>query len=92
MTFILNGLLIVLVLLMLPCGWRFWRGPTTADRLLAIDLITTLLAGLMVVLALLLEQGMFVDVALALGALSFIGTLALARFVSERNVILWVPI
>ncbi len=86
MTAILQLVLVLLVLLMLPCGWRFWRGPSVADRLLAIDLITTLLAGVMVVLSLILEQSLFVDVALALGALSFIGTLAFARFAIDGSV------
>ncbi len=86
MTFLLNLTLIVLVLLLLPCGWRAWRGPTTGDRLLAIDLTTTLLAGAMVVLALLTRQPMFVDVAIVLGALSFIGTIGIARFVAEGSV------
>jgi multicomponent Na+:H+ antiporter subunit F len=86
MTAILQLVLVLLVLLMLPCGWRFWRGPSVADRLLAIDLITTLLAGVMVVLSLILEQSLFVDVALALGALSFIGTLAFARFATDGSV------
>ncbi len=86
MTGLLEIVLVTLVLLMLPCGWRAWRGPTTADRLLAIDVITTLLAGVMVVLALIYEQGMFADVALALGALSFIGTIGISRYVAEGSV------
>jgi multicomponent Na+:H+ antiporter subunit F len=86
MTVLLHAALILLVVLMLLCSWRAWHGPRTADRLLAIDLITTLLAGVMVILALLFEQGMFLDVALALGALSFIGTVAFARFFGEGSV------
>jgi multisubunit Na+/H+ antiporter MnhF subunit len=83
---LLEFVLVALVLMLLPCGWRAWRGPTVADRLLAIDLITSLLAGAMVVLAVLQEQAMYVDVALALGALSFIGTLGLSRFASDGSV------
>lgn len=86
MTPVLQFVLIVVVLLMLPCGWRAWRGPTTADRLLATDLIATLFAGIMVILALLFEQPLLVDVALAIGALSFVGTLGIARFASEGRV------
>jgi len=86
MTTLLSVVLVTMVLLMLPCGWRAWRGPTTADRLLAIDLIATLLAALMVVLALLFEQGILVEVALAIGALSFIGTVAISRYIAEGSV------
>ncbi|MEM6282176.1 MAG: monovalent cation/H+ antiporter complex subunit F [Chloroflexota bacterium] len=86
MAILLNTLLVALVLLMLPCGWRVWRGPTSGDRLLAIDLITTLLAGVMVTLGLQNGQGLYLDVALALGALSFIGTIGVARFIAEKQV------
>jgi multisubunit Na+/H+ antiporter MnhF subunit len=82
---LLNVGLVILVLLMLPCGWRAWRGPKTGDRLLAIDLIVTLIAGLLVILALLNGQGMYLDVALAISALSFIGTVGISRFVSEGS-------
>lgn len=86
MTLLLHTALILIVILMLATSIRARRGPRTADRLIAIDLITTLLAGAMVVLALLFEQEMFLDVALVLGALSFIGTIAISRFVAEGSV------
>lgn len=75
--------LFVLVLLMIPCAHRAWIGPTGADRLQAIDTITTLMIGIIIVLALLQGISMFIDVALALAAFAFIGTLALARYISE---------
>jgi multisubunit Na+/H+ antiporter MnhF subunit len=78
--------LTVLVILIIPCAYRVWVGPTAADRLQAMDTITTLLIGVIVLLALLQEIGMFVDVAIALAAFAFIGTLALARYISEGKV------
>lgn len=86
MTFLLNLILLVLVGLIVACGYRAWRGPDTADRLLSIELIVTLLSGLMVVLSLLLDLRMFVDIALVLAALSFIGTMGISRFVAEGKV------
>lgn len=84
-----NMLLVVLgilVALLIPAGWRLIFGENAADRLLANDMITTLLLGIIVLLAALENQGFLVDVALALAALSFIGTLAIARFVGEGKV------
>jgi multisubunit Na+/H+ antiporter MnhF subunit len=78
--------LFVLVLLMIPCAYRAWIGPSGADRLQAIDTITTLMIGIIIVLALLQGISMFIDVALALAAFAFIGTLALARYISEGKV------
>jgi len=78
--------LLVLVLLIIPCAYRAWIGPTAPDRLQAIDTITTLLIGIIIVLAVLRNTVMFVDVALALAAFSFIGTVALARYIAEGRV------
>ncbi len=78
--------LTVLVVLVIPCAYRVWVGPTAADRLQAMDTITTLLIGIIVILALLQGIGMFIDVAIGLAAFAFIGTIALARYISEGKV------
>ena len=79
----IQAALLVLVLLILPCAYRAWVGPTAPDRLQAIDTITTLLIGIIIVLAVLRNTVMFIDVAIALAAFAFIGTIALARYISE---------
>lgn len=79
----IQAALIVLIILMIPCAYRAWIGPSVADRLQAIDAMTTLLIGIIIVLAVLRETAMFIDVALALAAFSFIATVALARYISE---------
>ncbi len=78
--------LVVLVILIIPCAYRAWIGPTATDRLQAIDTITTLLIGIIIVLAVLRNTVMFIDVAIALAAFSFIGTVALARYIAEGRV------
>ncbi len=75
--------LIIMVALLLPCAYRLFAGPSAADRLLAVDTITTLLIGIIVLLALVQKSEFVVDVALALAAFSFIATLAVARYLSE---------
>ncbi len=78
--------LIVLVLLAVACVYRAYKGPSIADRLLAIDLITTIIIGIILLLMLLTGPEFLVDIALAMAALTFIGTVALARYVSEGRV------
>jgi multisubunit Na+/H+ antiporter MnhF subunit len=78
--------LVVLVLLLLPCTYRVWIGPSPADRLQAVDTITTLLLGIIVLLALVQRRAFVIDVAIALAAFSFVGTLAIARFIREGKV------
>jgi multisubunit Na+/H+ antiporter MnhF subunit len=75
--------LMILIVLIIPCAYRVWIGPTAPDRLQAIDAITTLLIGIIIVLALLRDTAMFIDVAIAIAAFGFIGTIALARYISE---------
>ena len=79
----IQAALLVLVILIVPCAYRAWIGPTAPDRLQAIDTITTLLIGIIIVLAVLRNTAMFVDVAIAIAAFAFVGTLALARYIAE---------
>jgi multicomponent Na+:H+ antiporter subunit F len=84
--FFMNLTLVIVVGLLIPAFYRVIKGPRVADRLLGVDMITTLLIGSVVLLAVIAGQAILVDVALAVAALSFIATLAIARFVGEGRV------
>ncbi|MGQ9887865.1 MAG: monovalent cation/H+ antiporter complex subunit F [Aggregatilineales bacterium] len=75
--------LAAVVLLLLPVGYRVAAGPTQADRLQAIDAATMLLIAAMILLALIQQNGLAVDAALALAAFAFVGTLAVARYLTQ---------
>ena len=60
---------------------RLLRGPTLADRVLALDLLTTLSVSLIGVIALRSGITFQLDIALALCLVGFVSTVALARFV-----------
>ncbi|MEL6150190.1 MAG: monovalent cation/H+ antiporter complex subunit F [Chloroflexota bacterium] len=83
---LLNLSLVVTVALMIPATYRILRGPRIADRMLGVDMITNLLVASIVLLGAILEIALLVDVALALAALSFIGSLAVASFVTDGKV------
>ena len=76
----------IMVVLLLPAAYRVIKGPTLADRLQGTDLITTLLIGIIVLLAVLQGTAFTIDIAIALAAFSFIGTIAIARYLSEGRV------
>ncbi|NDJ34281.1 MAG: hypothetical protein GYB64_06400 [Chloroflexi bacterium] len=78
--------LVVMVVLIIPCTYRVWAGPRPADRLQAIDLVTTLLTGMIVLVAVIERTPLFVDIGIALAAFAFIGTLAISRFIAEGKV------
>lgn len=79
-------ILLALVILLIPASWRVVAGPRLPDRLAAVDLITTLLIGIIVMLALVEGTQVFVDMAIALAAFSFVGTISIARYISEGRV------
>jgi len=60
--------------------YRFFKGPTTADRIVAVDIMTTLTTGLMVLFALYYKRTIFLDVALVYAVLAFVGVVAFARY------------
>lgn len=78
--------LVFMIALLIPCVYRVLKGPSPADRLQAIDTITTLLIGIIILLALIQGSSFVIDVALALAAFSFVGTLAIARYLADGKV------
>jgi multisubunit Na+/H+ antiporter MnhF subunit len=65
----------------LLCLVRVIRGPTAPDRVLAADTIGVLAVAFIVIFALYHNNPMFVDVALIISILSFVGTLAISRYI-----------
>lgn len=65
--------------------WRMWRGPTTADRVVALDAINTLTVGGMVAGAVWLKGTWLVDVAIVYALLSYVGTLFIARTLERED-------
>ncbi len=65
--------------------WRMWRGPTTADRVVALDAVNTLTVGGMVAGAVWLKGTWLVDVAIVYALLSYVGTLFIARTLEREE-------
>jgi multicomponent Na+:H+ antiporter subunit F len=71
----------------LIAGYRVIFGPTTPDRVVALDTIATNVVAVAVLFALRTNEGFFVDVSLVLAIIGFISTIAVARYVSEGDII-----
>lgn len=65
---------------------RIIRGPSLADRALALDLMLNLGIGLIVLTAIRTAYYAYLDVAIALGLVGFLATTAFARFIIYRRV------
>ncbi|WP_080874684.1 Na(+)/H(+) antiporter subunit F1 [Oceanobacillus timonensis] len=79
----LSALSIALLLLFI----RVIAGPSTQDRILALDAIGVLLVGVIGILMILQDTSVFSDIVLVLTILGFVGTLSLSKFL-ERGVII----
>ncbi|MDF1811573.1 MAG: monovalent cation/H+ antiporter complex subunit F [Verrucomicrobiales bacterium] len=74
-----------LFVLMIPALWRVIKGPTAIDRIVAVNIIGTKTAVLLVVIGQKFGKvEMFVDFALAYALLNFIGSLAASRFLHRH--------
>ena len=73
------------ILVTLVCVWRVWRGENTIDRLVALDVLTTLVLIIFVLIAILEKESMYIDVAIGLAALSAIATIAMAKFIADQR-------
>lgn len=63
---------------------RLLRGPSLPDRVVAFDLLATVAVGISAVYAMAHDQPVFLDVAVVIALISFVGTVAFARYIEER--------
>ncbi|MDZ7792725.1 MAG: monovalent cation/H+ antiporter complex subunit F [Spirochaetia bacterium] len=64
---------------------RIIIGPTTADRLTALNLVGSQVIALLVVTALRAGSPVYLDVAMVYSVFGFLGVLAITRFLSKRS-------
>jgi multicomponent Na+:H+ antiporter subunit F len=62
---------------------RLVLGPDTVDRVVAADLLTIIAIAVIVLLAHVADRYIYLDVALVYGLLSFLGVLAVARYLEK---------
>lgn len=64
-------------------AYRLFRGPSAADRILALDLLAVIVAAGVLLYILTSGQQVFLDVLVVFGVIVFFGTVALARSISR---------
>lgn len=77
--FVLNGICMMLAL------FQVVRGPSLPDRVVALELLTTVTVGFVALISVATEQAHLLDVALALALLGFLVNVAFARFLEDRG-------
>ncbi len=68
-------------------AYRALTGPTVADRVIALDAASVMLIGLLVVGSMKLRETAYLDYVLVLAVLSYVSTVAFAKYI-ERGVII----
>ncbi|KAF2956316.1 cation:proton antiporter [Marinitoga sp. 38H-ov] len=64
---------------------RLIQGPTTPDRVVAVDTLNVIITGTIVFLSFLFKSELYLDIALVYGALSFIETVIIARYLEGKK-------
>lgn len=77
---LISGILTIAVIL---AFFRLARGPSLPDRAVALDLIATIIIGLIGVYAVRTQEPLFLDLAVVLALIAFLATVAFARFIAK---------
>ena len=78
--------LVAHMLMALVAAWRVWRGENGVNRLAGLDLASTLTIAILVIISIIRANIIYIDVAIAAAALSYISTIVLAKYISDHRV------
>ena len=80
-----NVMLLVLIVSLFLAFIRLFRGPSLPDRVVALDLIAAIVVAIFAVYAIVVDQPVFIDAAIVLALIIFLGTVAFARYTERRG-------
>jgi multicomponent Na+:H+ antiporter subunit F len=63
---------------------RLILGPTIPDRIVALELVASLFVGVVALASILADASAYLDVAIALTLVAFLGAIVFSRFVERR--------
>ena len=84
-SYVIVAALCVLGVAMFACLFRAVKGPTTADRVIAVNMTGTVTIFMILLLTLLLNEGYLADIAIIYALLSFLSVLLLVRIFVALN-------
>ena len=85
--FVLPVVIGALALALALAAWRLFRGPSAADRVLALDTLYIDALALLVALGVWLDTTLYFEVALLIGLLGFAGTVVVATFLLRGRIV-----
>jgi len=81
---LLDGMQWVVIIASVACLIRMLMGPTSADRLVALNMLSALVLAFLVLRGVRQGRSLYLDVALVYDIFGFLGFLALARFLKDK--------
>lgn len=75
------------VVAMLLAGWRLLRGPSLADRILALDTLYVNSMALLILVGLQFDTQLYFEAALVIAMLGFVGTVALSKYLLRGDIV-----
>ncbi len=76
---------VLMIIASFMCLYRVMVGPTPPDRMVAIDILGILVVGMCALYAAYTKKGFYLYIAISWAILSFVGTLALVKFLEGRG-------
>ncbi|MCX7910704.1 MAG: monovalent cation/H+ antiporter complex subunit F, partial [Endomicrobia bacterium] len=74
-----------MILSIILCLYRIFLGPSPADRAVATDILGLIVVGICGIITVFTKAAFFIDVAIAWALQSFIGNLALAKYLEGKK-------
>lgn len=81
--YVVVGCTILLSLMTFVGLYRAYVGPTAADRMVAINMITTKVATIIVMIALITAQESYVNVSLVYALIGFVTTIGVSKYLMK---------
>lgn len=79
--------LIVVIISILGLLYRIVKGPSLPDRLIMLDAFSVTLISITALLSILFGTEYFMEIILLIAIISFIGTIAFAKFIEKGKII-----
>lgn len=83
MTKILTFAIVFMSIIIIGSMFRAIKGPSAADRLIAINVIGTKTIILILMISILFKEDYFVDVALVYALISFVASIVIANYIEK---------
>ncbi|MCU7556384.1 Na(+)/H(+) antiporter subunit F1 [Macrococcus capreoli] len=86
------NIIIIIALIIVACAmlgivYRVIKGPTLADRVVALDALGISLMAMIALFSVLLNTKYYISIIMLLGVLAFLGTAAFAKFMERGEIV-----